>query len=117
MAMTDEDYLWEVWENINDGLPPPKDESGWLVSPKFAFLYAKYVRGTRWSEDEESIFYSDFKFLYNYSYWIITELKKPCPKNIINMVAARNLGEMSEEDERWSALFFELIKNNKKKKR
>jgi hypothetical protein len=105
--------LRKLWEDVNNGKPAPKNESVWLADPKFAFLYAKYIRGTRWSEQEEATFYDDLKVLYNYAYWIVHSLNQDCPEHIHNMMLAKAMVE-DKEDKDWVDLFFKLVENKNK---
>jgi hypothetical protein len=103
--------LRKIWEDIiSKKRKPPKDESIWLADSKLAFLYAKYIRGSRWSEKEEVCFHSDIKALYNYIYWVVKELNQEVPDHLHNFMLAMQLGNNFEGDKEWADLYFKNIK-------
>lgn len=106
--------LRKIWEGIiSKERKPPKDESIWLIDPKLAFLYAKYIRGSRWSEKEEVCFHSDIKALYNYIYWVVKETGHEVPDHLHNFMLAKQLGDSVEGDKEWADLYFKNIKKQK----
>jgi len=98
--------LVKLWQDIRIGKKkPPKNESIWLDNPKVAFIYAKYVRKARWSEDQESCFYKDVKALYSYIFWITDSLGEKVPEHLHNFMLVKSL-ESGEEDKEWIDLYF-----------
>lgn len=117
MAITKKVDLCELWTAVQSGKKRlPKDESVWLSDGKFAFLYAKYFRKARWSEVEEICFYGDVKALYNYSYWLVTDLNDLVPEHLHNFMLAKVLDNVDRADKEWIDLYFKNIKKSLIKK-
>lgn len=106
--------LRQLWNDINlNKVEPPTDESLWLADPKYAFIYAKYIRGTRWSDEQEVLFYNDLKVLYNYTYWIVNILGQSCPEHINNIFLARSIEGGDGSEKAWIDLYFNnIVKKN-----
>lgn len=102
--------LCRLWSDVISGKRKlPKNESVWLTDAKFAFLYAKYFRKSRWSESEEVCFYEDVKALYNYCYWLVTDMNEKSPEHLHNFMISASLDGDNKE---WVDLYFKNI--NKK---
>lgn len=101
--------LKNVWTDALNG-KLPKDDRVFLKEPKFAYLYAKYIRKKRWDEKDERIFYKDIKCAYLYCVFIED---KP-PEHLHNFMLAKNLGKINENDKRWIDEYFSHINKNKR---
>jgi hypothetical protein len=101
--------LAKIFEDITvHNKKPPKDESIWLDNPKMAFIYAKYIRKTRWPELQEFCFYKNIQALYSYVLWIV-DTGQSVPEHLHNFMLAKSL-ESLEEDKEWIDLYFKNIK-------
>lgn len=106
--------LCDLWGSMVAGKrKPPKDESIWLRDAKFAFLYAKYFRKNKWNQEQETVFYGDVKALYNYSYWLMNDLKVVVPEHLDNFMIAKAL---ENDNDTWADLYFKNIKKRLIKK-
>lgn len=100
--------LAKLWEDIRSNKKkPPKNENIWLDNPYAAFIYAKYVRKSRWSESQEVCFYNNIKALYSYSFWITNSLGQSVPDHLHNFMLAKSLEDGKDE---WVSLYFKNIK-------
>lgn len=99
--------LAKIWEDITvRNKKPPKDESIWLDNPKMAFIYAKYIRKSRWPELQEVVFYNNLQSLCSYCFWITDTLGEKVPDHLHNFMLAKSLENISEEDKEWFDLYF-----------
>lgn len=99
--------LTKLWEDIRLGKKqPPKNEKIWLENPKMAFIYAKYVRKSRWPELQEVVFYNNLQSLCSYCLWITGSLGEKVPDHLHNFMLAKSLENLSEEDKEWVGLYF-----------
>jgi len=96
---------------LNNNKKPPKDENIWLLEPKMAFLYCKYFRKKRFSEEQERCFTTDLKALYHYVYWVVYSLGEKQPEHLHNFMLASSLSNESKEKE-WADLYFKNIKSS-----
>lgn len=104
--------LKKLWTDALSG-KMPKDERDFLVEPKFAYLYAKYIRKKRWDEQDETVFYSDLKCCYLYSIF----MEDTPPEHLHNFFIAKNLENLDDQDRRWVDEYFDYLKKNDKKKK
>jgi hypothetical protein len=103
--------LRELWEKALIG-KKIKDERVFLSNPKFAYLYAKYIRKKRWDEKDEIIFHTDLRCAYLYCVFIEDKV----PDHLHNFFLAKKLGKMDDVDERWLEQYFDWnSKQNKNK--
>lgn len=110
METETDNELTSIWEKIIAGeREPPHDDSIWLSDPKFAYLYAKYFRNSRWSEDQEAIFCNDMQSLYAYAFWIHASLGQEVPETLHNIVLMKCV-EKNDKDKEWCELYFKNIK-------
>lgn len=106
--------LKKMWADAVAGIFP-KNERDFLTDPKFAYLYAKYVRKKRWDEADEVIFHSDLKCCYLYCVFM-----EESPEHLHNFMIAKNLENLDEQDRRWVDEYFNYLKSkdsNKKKRK
>lgn len=97
-----------LWVDALNGTRP-KDERVFLKDPKFAYLYAKYIRKQRWNEKDEAIFYKDIKCAYLYC--TFTDDKPP--EHLHNFMLAKNMdSNIDEQDKRWIGEYFNHIKRS-----
>lgn len=85
--------------------PPPVDESVWLADSKIAFLYAKYIRKSRLSEEQEKCFYSDMRSSYHYLVFL-QEINQ-VSEHLHNMMLMSNLVELSVDEKKWVNEYFQ----------
>ena len=88
--------------------PAPADETIWLEDAKFAFLYAKYIRNSRWNEQQEQVFYKDTKSLYHYVVWLKSE--NQTFEHLHNFMLA---SKVSGSNDVWINRYFELEASSK----
>jgi hypothetical protein len=107
----DEADLKELWEKVLVG-KKIKDEKVFLRNPKFAYLYAKYIRKKRWEEQDELIFHTDLRCACLYCVFIDGKV----PDHLHNFFLAKKLGKIDDVDERWLEQYFDWnSKQNKNK--
>ena len=109
---TKTENLQELWIKAIQSKELPEDETVWLGDPKFAFLYAKYFAKKRWSEEQEGVFCTDMKALYNYAWWIKDILGEETPENLNNMVLMNRI-ESKGKDKEWVDLYLKGILGQK----
>lgn len=97
--------LKQLWANALAG-KMPKNERVFLSDPKFAYLYAKYIRKKRWDEKDEVIFHSDMKCCYLYCVF----MGKP-PEHLHNFMIAKSLEDLDDIDKRWIDEYFNFLKS------
>jgi len=97
-----------LWQDVVNGKTPPADESVWFSNPLIAFLYAKYQKKERYSEELERLFYGNLQAIYSYSHWLVTNLEQPVPEHLHNYMLMKGL-EDRVEDKEWLDLYFCLI--------
>lgn len=101
-----------LWEEVSiEGKNPPKDESVWFDNPLIAFLYAKYVKGDRYSEDLEKLFLGNTRAIYCYVYWVVNDLRQDRPEHLHNFMIAKHL-ENDSADREWIDIYFKKIVND-----
>lgn len=100
--------LRKIWEKVLAG-DKIKDERIFLRDPKFAYLYAKYIRKKRWDEKDELIFHTDLRSAYLYCVFIDSKI----PEHIHNFFLAKKLGNVDESEQRWMDEYFSYIAKNK----
>jgi hypothetical protein len=98
--------LKQIWANALAG-KPIKDERVFLSDPKFAYLYAKYIRRKRWDESDELVFHKDLKCCYLYCVFV----EKNPPEHLNNFMIAKNLDNLDEQDRRWVDEYFKYVKS------
>lgn len=111
-TMTDDD-LKELWTKTLSG-QKIKNSRLFLSNPKYAYLYAKYIRKKRWAEKDELVFHKDLKCAYLYCVFIAKDI----PDHLHNYFIAKKLDNNSEIEDRWISEYFDWLekKNNCRKK-
>lgn len=108
--------LKDHWVDALNGVLP-KNERIFLKDPKFAYLYAKYIRKKPWNEKDEMVFYKDLKCAYLYCVFLANP-----PDHLHNFMIAKNLDNLTDQDKRWVGEYFDHVKtlqskNNRKNKK
>lgn len=104
--------LRKLWEKVLAG-NKIKDERVFLTDPKFAYLYAKYIRKKRWDEKDEVVFHQDLRSAYLYSVFVG---EGKIPEHIHNYFIAKKIGGLSDCEQRWSDEYFKFIELQSKNK-
>jgi hypothetical protein len=113
MNVASVDELKNLWTKVLAG-QKIKNSRVFLSNPSFAYLYAKYIRKKKWSEQDEFIFYQDLKCAYLYC--VFTDDK--ISDHLHNFFIAKKLGQNTDEENRWIDQYFDWIeKKNKCRKK
>jgi len=93
-----ETNLCDLFTDILSGKkPPPEDEKIWITEPLFAFLYAKYIKKGRLSEEVEGCFCNNLAALSNYIDWVVFDLQEELPHHLHNLMLAQYISNNDNE--------------------